>query len=1148
MPPPEAPLPQPQARPQRSNFNAQNTVSRLQSSTSNGNQSATTKNASVGSSGSSSTTSGYGGSRAPTPSLGGFNFPPGVSPRSNGAPTAPARHSGQGSGSGIGLKRNADAMQGQPNPASRRSVQGMGLAPHSGGGWSGQGGQGGQRREPLAALELGGAPPCIVAFRTYLVGRDLEGNRFYEYPSVSDDPRRTKRVVKYKHAEHVWDYASMQKQLAGVSSLNSVAPLGPDIAWSLTSTMGCLVDAYSSPSTCAGAPFHIQELQADLERQRRVQMNAALIEARDREERLQQIAAAQDTPVHQVSAPNASVSLQRDTTIQEPPLRPARAEGGSPRGRPETHSHTEDPWKKASHTSDEPQAWAPKALFTIGVSHEGDPAMPSTHRLPLVWQLFRLLLSSPSGAIRATRERLLWLWLFVKRYIRRLGWGNYGKTRPDNRKQVDRDTRVDEDVRSGVVEAGNGSEIERAVIYCSKEPVNSHLGLHIEHNGNSPRLLSTRDIPSRPASRPVSAAYPDSVGFDGEPYSISVQNASQSSIDIGLATLSDHGIHHRDTRYDHLALSSRPSSRTSSPRRRDRGVLRDVSGPTSSRALARSKSRARSRARDSLAGSHRGSRLSIASFPPEHKSPALSALNQALPAGNIPIHVPLEPARSQKMYAILQIKRYLKGQKIDDLESNYVVKPLQLLYPHDDVPAGWTALTHPEGACYFYHEEKRIYTDAYIMEPEIMTEIDDFIANLEYMAHGLGFQMGPNMELVLELEDNDRPHIPTKYHWCYYFVDNDTRTLFWLQEFEIYDETPWDELQGLNTASHISALHWDMFPYKHDPSKALVNELLSIIVHSTADQLTSTTSTIPYHADELHKMMTIVKNAKAMSLPKNRISTLPLAHQRFLHYHGQKAARLSRDQSVFDKGDEHRTLLITVLAPLLFNAPDVHLKALEKIWIDNIITIIPWSHFMSKLQTDWQEYVLFATVLLNANISFMTINDVDPGSGPRTAAQIASFVSTIASIGSTVIGLLLIRQYRLKPKDTAQDALNYLASRRHPTLGLETLAIMYSLPYALLMWGMVTFLIAFAFECFETADKPSIIVSGVSWGLVGILIAWCIYTSWEGGETSIREWILSHWDTFYATMSEKGLWPKAWLFRRQHVATPQVEEMGFSLP
>lgn len=91
-------------------------------------------------------------------------------------------------------------------------------------------------------------------------------------------------------------------------------------------------------------------------------MNAAILDARDREERLQQIAAArQDTLAHQVSAPHASVSLQSDNTTQEPQSRPERAKGGSSQGRPEIHSH-EDPWKKASHTSDEPQAWAPKAV------------------------------------------------------------------------------------------------------------------------------------------------------------------------------------------------------------------------------------------------------------------------------------------------------------------------------------------------------------------------------------------------------------------------------------------------------------------------------------------------------------------------------------------------------------------------------------------------------------------------------------------------------------------------------------------------------------------------------------------------------------------------------------------------------------------
>jgi len=31
----------------------------------------------------------------------------------------------------------------------------------------------------------------------------------------------------------------------------------------------------------------------------------------------------------------------------------------------------------------------------------------------------------------------------------------------------------------------------------------------------------------------------------------------------------------------------------------------------------------------------------------------------------------------------------------------------------------------------------------------------------------------------------------------------------------------------------------------------------------------------------------------------------------------------------------------------------------------------------------------------------------------------------------------------------------FLASRHDPLLGLETLAILYSLPYALLMWGYV---------------------------------------------------------------------------------------------
>lgn len=111
-------------------------------------------------------------------------------------------------------------------------------------------------------------------------------------------------------------------------------------------------------------------------------------------------------------------------------------------------------------------------------------------------------------------------------------------------------------------------------------------------------------------------------------------------------------------------------------------------------------------------------------------------------------------------------------------------------------------------------------------------------------------------------------------------------------------------------------------------------------------------------------------------------------------------------------------------------------------------------------------------MLLNANVALLAIPTVVDPNGPVTTAEITSYLSIVASIGCILVGLLLIRQHRVKSKDTAEDAVsddllalismnsafpqnNYLNSRKHETLGIETLAIIYSLPYALLMWGYV---------------------------------------------------------------------------------------------
>ena len=82
-------------------------------------------------------------------------------------------------------------------------------------------------------------------------------------------------------------------------------------------------------------------------------------------------------------------------------------------------------------------------------------------------------------------------------------------------------------------------------------------------------------------------------------------------------------------------------------------------------------------------------------------------------------------------------------------------------------------------------------------------------------------------------------------------------------------------------------------------------------------------------------------------------------HNRFLNFYGQTHARLGRDQSVYNNIKTRRTPLIKILAPFFWNAPEVHLRGLEKIWVDGIIAIIPWGSFIGKLQNEWQEFVLY---------------------------------------------------------------------------------------------------------------------------------------------------------------------------------------------
>ncbi|KIJ66523.1 hypothetical protein HYDPIDRAFT_86361, partial [Hydnomerulius pinastri MD-312] len=181
------------------------------------------------------------------------------------------------------------------------------------------------------------------------------------------------------------------------------------------------------------------------------------------------------------------------------------------------------------------------------------------------------------------------------------------------------------------------------------------------------------------------------------------------------------------------------------------------------------------------------------------------------------------------------------------------------------------------------------------------------------------------------------------------------------------------------------------------------------------------------------------------------------ARARFFNFHGQVGARLNIDHTVYRCTDRQSSVLLWFISWTLFFAPNVHLETLKTIWVDQTINYISWTKFLTKLDSEWQELVLYATVILNANVAFLAIPGVSltPGSGPQTAAQIFSYISTSTSLGAVVTGLLLMRQTRTKPRETAADAAAFMTRMSRSVFGTETIAILYSLPYGMLMWGFV---------------------------------------------------------------------------------------------
>ncbi|KAF7298988.1 hypothetical protein MIND_00847000 [Mycena indigotica] len=474
------------------------------------------------------------------------------------------------------------------------------------------------------------------------------------------------------------------------------------------------------------------------------------------------------------------------------------------------------------------------------------------------------------------------------------------------------------------------------------------------------------------------------------------------------------------------------------------------------------------------------------------------------PDSSVAVIAPILP----EQFARYRLRQTIPQEKTE-LEQHLSIQPetFDLSIDHID-PIGWTAILHPEGARYFHHQDRRIFTDADIGRPENLRNIERVVELVVEVIRDSGTDPGPYAALLGEGPiRNDRlvdlvididPFEKKPGTGFYYFIDHSHQTPFWIQPFQAEELEIWDQIRGPISKPHLrhamESQYWQhciMFPSGFTVCEEGIRQLKDLLAFSLTDMTVSSTSTITASVDELRHWMAVAKNMQigglgsATSYAKIMDS---FAQTKFLNFYGLPCARLNQDQSVYAT-PSRPSRLFGLASLLLFFAPGPYLEALEKAYIDDLVIARLWQPFINKLNIQWQDFILIDTVILAANVAFLSIDSVDSltPSGHHTMVQTLSYVSTLASAGSIMIGFLLVRQNRTKFHDTAAAISASVHRRTSKRFGLEPLAVIFALPYSLAIWSMLAFFGAVLVTCTDTNDAARTITSVIA-GVVGILV------------------------------------------------------------
>ncbi|KAG1724594.1 hypothetical protein EDB19DRAFT_296258 [Suillus lakei] len=327
------------------------------------------------------------------------------------------------------------------------------------------------------------------------------------------------------------------------------------------------------------------------------------------------------------------------------------------------------------------------------------------------------------------------------------------------------------------------------------------------------------------------------------------------------------------------------------------------------------------------------------------------------------------------------VLRYENRPLVDKSRGRDHIPALMRCFPNESCPwlsGDWKSLIHPDGALYLYNDNRRAFTEANTDETTFRL-IDECVNGLYDLARAESASLeADDIELVVQLPQLEVEGAQVSCQ--YYFVDHAARTLFWLHDNDQATVNIFSGLQGVVDPSHIRyALeseywtHCERYPnYKMDRVK-LLRELREVVMHASAEIITTDMSSSPFDADELSRILELInhlqENAQENDFPHSTCIIARFMHyfyrSKFFDFCGLPCARLDADRSVYEDDNVFHPLtssLSLALDAMLFWAPQVHLKGIRSVWVDECINVPRWKDFNKNIMAEWTGITIYVRI------------------------------------------------------------------------------------------------------------------------------------------------------------------------------------------